>query len=147
MAPVKLRSRLLEAIPWLACAVAVVVAGCERGKPLRGALRGTVTVDGVPLAKGQIRLFALSAGGVGTDAAIVDGQYHIPAERGPSAGMYRVEIESLKSTGRHVYDPDTRKMVDECVNALPVRYHSQSTLQVNYDPGSDKPHDFELTSK
>jgi hypothetical protein len=147
MASVKLRPRHLGAVAWLVCAVAVVVAGCERGKPQRGALHGTVTVDGAPLAKGQIRFFALSAGGIGTDAAIVDGKYAIPAERGPSAGTYRVEIEALKATGRQVYDPDTRKLVDEYVNALPARYHAQSTLQVSYDPGSEKPHDFELKSK
>jgi hypothetical protein len=131
----------------MVCAVAVAAAGCERNQLKRGSLHGTVTVDGMPLAKGQIRLFALSAGGAGTDGAIVDGRYQIPAERGPSAGAYRVEIESLKPTGRRVHDPDTRKMVDEYVNVLPARYHSQSTLQLNYDPGSDKPHDFELKSK
>jgi hypothetical protein len=131
----------------MVCAVAVVVAGCERRELKRGKVYGTVTVDGVPLAKGQIRLFALSAGGAGTDGAIVDGKYEIPVERGPSAGVYRVEIESWKPTGRRVHDPDTRGLVDEYVNVLPARYHTQSTLQLNYDPGSDKPHDFELKSK
>jgi hypothetical protein len=110
-------------------------------------LYGTVTVDGVPLAKGHIRLFALTPGGAGTDAAIVDGKYQIPADRGPMAGTYRVEIEALRPSGRRVYDPDTRLMVDELVNALPVRYHTQSTLQMTYDPASDLPHDFDLKSK
>jgi hypothetical protein len=123
------------------------MAGCGRRELQRGHIHGTVTVDGVPLAKGQIRFFALSAGGAGTDGEIVNGKYDIPAKRGPSAGAYRVEIESLKPTGRRVHDPDTRKLTDEYVNVLPARYHSQSTLQVNYDPGSEKPHNFELKSK
>lgn len=140
------RPRLLGAALWVVCA-AVAVVGCGRDNVKRGAVRGTVTVDGVPLAKGHIRLSALSADGIGTDAAIVDGKYHIPAERGPSAGTYRVEIESLKATGRRVLDPDTRTMVDEVVNSLPPRYHSQSTLQLTYDPASETAHDFELKSK
>ncbi|MCI0457578.1 MAG: hypothetical protein L0Z62_11460 [Gemmataceae bacterium] len=127
--------------------MAVAVASCERSELKRGHVHGTVTVDGVPLAKGQIRLFALSAGGAGTDGAIVDGKYDIPTQRGPSAGTYRVEIESWKPTGRRVHDPDTRNLVDEYVNVLPARYHTQSTLQVNYDPGSDQPHNFEIKSK
>lgn len=125
-----------------------MVGGCEHGTTLkRGRLHGTVTVEGVPLAKGQIRIFALAAGGAGTDGEIVDGKYDIPAHRGPTAGLYRIEIESLKATGRRVIDPDTRDWVDEVVNVLPHRYHSESTLRLNYEPGSDKPHDFHLKKK
>jgi hypothetical protein len=125
-----------------------MVGGCAPGTTLkRGRVHGAVTVEGVPLAKGQIRLFALAAGGVGADGEIVDGNYDIPAHRGPTAGTYRIEIESLKATGRRVLDPDTRDWVDEVVNVLPRRYHSESTLQMNYDPSSDQPHDFELKKK
>jgi hypothetical protein len=138
------RGRFRRVVLWAVC---VAAAGCGRGEPTRGALHGTVTVDGAPLAQGHIRLFALTPGGAGTDAAIVDGQYRIPAERGPMAGTYRVEIEALKPSGRRVYDPDTRQMVEELVNALPARYHTQSTLLVTYDPASDRPHDFDLKSK
>jgi hypothetical protein len=104
-------------------------------------------VDGVPVAKGQIRVFALAAGGVGTHGEIEDGRYDIPADRGPSAGTYRVEIVSLRHTGRKVRDPDTDALVDEVVNVLPRRYNAESTLQISYDPGSDQPHDFALRTK
>lgn len=139
---------LRRAFALIAFGSVVLMAGCgQDNTPKRGHLHGKVTVDGVPLAKGQIRIFALTAGGVGTDAEIVNGKYDIPVERGPSAGTYRIEIESLKATGKKVLDPDTRQMVDEVANELPARYHVESTLKIDYDPSSDKPYDFELKKK
>jgi hypothetical protein len=110
-------------------------------------VHGTVTVDGVPLAKGQIRILAVTAGGIGTVGEIVDGAYDIPPERGPTAGTYRVEIVSFRPTGRRVRDPDTNELVDELANVLPARYHAASTLQIQYDPGGDSTFNFELQKK
>src|SRR5262245_54353463 len=124
--------------PWLAVVAAAAVLGCPHESPQRGRVHGTVTVDGVPLARGQIRLFSLSAGGIGTDGEIVDGQYDIAAARGLTAGTYRVEIVSVQPTGRRVRDPDTNALVDEMVNVLPARYHSASVLRLTYDAGNDR---------
>jgi hypothetical protein len=110
-------------------------------------VHGTVTVDGVPLATGQIRILAVTGGGVGTAGEIADGAYDIPPDRGPTAGTYRVEIVSLRPTGRRVRDPDTDELIDELVNVLPARYHSASTLRIEYDPGGDPTFNFELRSK
>jgi len=131
-------------VPWLAIVAAATVLSCQPESPKRGRVHGTVTVDGVPLAKGQIRLFSLSAGGIGSDGEIVDGQYEIPAGRGLTAGTYRVEIVAVKPTGRRVRDPDTNALVDEVVNVLPARYHSASVLRLTYDPRNDRAVDFEL---
>jgi hypothetical protein len=131
-------------VPWLAAFVAAALLGCHRESPRRGRVHGSVTVDGVPLAKGQIRLFSLSAGGIGTDGEVVGGRYEIPAARGLTAGTYRVEIVSLEPTGGRVRDPDTNALVDELVNVLPARYHSASELRLTYDPGNDRAIDFEL---
>jgi len=85
------RCRLHRPLLWLALVAAGMVGGCAPGTTLkRGRVHGAVTVEGVPLAKGQIRLFALAAGGVGADGEIVDGNYDIPAHRGPTAGTYRM---------------------------------------------------------
>jgi len=133
----------------LALGLAIAVAiGCHQdAAPRRGPVHGTVTVDGAPLAKGQIRFLAVTDGGVGTGADIVDGAYDIPPERGPTAGTYRVEIVSLKPTGRRVRDPDTNELVDERTNALPAKYGSASALQAKYDPGGDTAFNFELKTK
>lgn len=131
----------------IALVVAFFFTGCGPTAPTRGRMFGKVTVDDAPLAKGQIRLFALSADGTGTDAQIVDGQYDIPISRGPTAATYRVEIVSLKATGRRVPDPDTGGQVDEVVNSLPPRYNMESTLQAAFEPASGKPYDFHLKTK
>jgi hypothetical protein len=126
---------------------ATAVIGCRHEAPRRGRVLGTVTVDGVPLAKGQIRILAVTEGGVGTVGEIVDGAYDIPPDRGPTAGTYRIEIVSLKLTGRRVRNPDTDELIDEFVNVLPARYHSASTLQIKYDPGGDPTFNFDLKTK
>lgn len=125
----------------------VAVAGCHHEAVKRGRVHGTVTVDSAPLTNGQIRMLAVTDGAIGTAGEVVDGTYDIPPERGPSAGTYRVEIVSLKSTGRRVRDPDTNEMVDELVNVLPARYHSASTMQIKYDPGGAQTFNFELKKK
>lgn len=142
-----LSGRRLWVAALMALAFGMATIGCGQAAPERGRLFGKVTVDGVPVAKGQIRLFALSAEGVGTDASIVDGKYDVPPDRGLTAANYRVEIVSLKTTGRRVPDPDTNALVDEIVNLLPPRYNTQSTLQITYQPGSNAPHDFDLKTK
>src|SRR4051812_23677443 len=109
-------------------AVACLTSGCGKAVTERGPLYGKVTVDGAPVAKGQIRFFALSAEGIGTDAAIADGKYTVPADRGLAPGDYRVEIVSLKPTGKRIMDIDANKLVDEVVNLLPPRYNTQSTF-------------------
>ncbi|VTR91987.1 Uncharacterized protein OS=Blastopirellula marina DSM 3645 GN=DSM3645_22359 PE=4 SV=1 [Gemmata massiliana] len=128
--------------------VATVLSGCADSAPKRGPIRGTVTVDGEPLAAGKIRFFALT-GGIGTEGVIQGGRYEIPAERGPTSGKYRVEIVTEKKTGRKVPDRDAGpgEMKDEVVNVIPPKYNRDSTTQIDYDSGSDTPHDFSLKTK
>src|SRR5207244_9167364 len=138
---------LCRLVPWMAIVAATTVIGCHHEAPRRGRVHGTVTVDGVPLAKGQIRILAVTEGGIGTVGEIVDGAYDIPPERGPTAGTYRIEIVSLRPTGRRVRDPDTNELVDELTNVLAARYHAASTLQIKYDPGGEPTFNFELETK
>jgi hypothetical protein len=130
-----------------AFAAIFALSGCAPNAPTRGRLFGKVTSDGVPVHGGHIRFFGLSEGGIGADAELVDGKYDIPASRGPTKGTYRVEIVSLKKTGRRVPDPDSGGDVEEVVNLLPPHYNAQSTLQINYDPTSNQAHDFELKTR
>jgi len=123
-------------------------SGCSPSLDKRTRIHGTVTLDGSSLTAGKIRLFALT-GGVGTDGAIVNGAYDIPADRGVTAGSYRVEISVERSTGRKVPDRDGEAgaMKDETVESIPARYNKDSTLKIDFDPSIDKAHDFDLKSK
>jgi hypothetical protein len=64
----------------------------------RVALRGRVTIDGEPLPRGSVVLTPLADAGApaviayafGTGAG--PGEFVLPAERGPTAGLYRVEV-------------------------------------------------------
>ena len=131
----------------VALAVAVL-AGCGDGEPKRGRVHGKVTFDGQPLAAGKVRFFALT-GGVSAEGEVKDGRYDVPADRGPTAGKYRVEVSSERKTGRRVPDRDAGPgdLRDEVVEAVPPRYNRDSTLQIDYDPTADKSHDFELKSR
>ena len=136
--------------PWCVWAVlvAAVLSGCGDAAPQRGAVRGTVTADGQPVATGKVRFFALT-NGISAEGEIRDGRYEIPAEKGPTAGRYRVEISSDKKTGRKVPDRDGAPgdMKDETVNVIPHKFNRDSTLQIDYDPAADAPHDFRLLTK
>lgn len=75
----------------------LMVAGC--GAPIddlpREAVHGKVTLDGEPLAKGAIRFQTATPGAtraIEIGDLIRDGEYSIPADRGPVPGAYRVTI-------------------------------------------------------
>ena len=131
-----------------AALLAVVLSGCAEPAPKRGAVRGSVTVDGQPVAAGKVRFFALT-NGISAEGEIRDGRYEIPAEKGPTAGRYRVEISAEQKTGRKIPDRDGAPgdMKDETVNVIPHKFNRDSTLQIDYDPAADAPHDFRLLAK
>ena len=123
----------------------IELVGCTSSTEERGRVHGKVTIDGQPLASGQIRFFAIS-GGIGTDGEVKDGAYDIPAAQGMTAGKYRVEISSPRATGRKVPDRDggPGDTKDEFVENLPAKFNQQSTIQIDYDPATDKPFDLNL---
>ena len=81
---------------WFAMLLALALcaaAGCGGGNPLgRHALSGNVTLDGQPLAQGNIEFAPEQAGGVSSGAAVQQGRYDIPTLKGLPPGTYRVRI-------------------------------------------------------
>jgi hypothetical protein len=128
------------------CGLAVLLlSGCGDAEVPRGRVFGTVTVEGSPLKEGKIRFFPLGEG-IGGDADIVGGSYEIAADRGLSAGKYRVEVSLLKATGKQVpnYDGEPGAMMDEIVEAISPMYNRSSQLVVDYDPSGDGKFDFSV---
>ncbi len=108
---------------------------------------GAITLDGNPLVDGSI-LF-LPQGNTkspSSGAAIVDGKYAVAANKGLLAGSFRVEITSIRKTGKQIVVHGTEK-VDEFENIIPARYNTKSELSANI--AADKPaiYDFALSSK
>jgi hypothetical protein len=115
--------------------------------PRRGAIHGTVTLDGKPVPQANVRFMALEPNGVNVLAPVKDGAYDVPEGQGPVKGKYRVEF-SVPKAGRRVPNPDVPgAWLEDPVETLPARYHQQSNYVLDYDPDDPKPYNAELTSK
>ena len=126
-----------------------LLSGCG-GVEGRGTVKGTVRFDGEPIAEGSIQ-FSPTGGNKGpaAGATIENGEYFIPAEKGPPVGLNRVEIRAVRKTGRKVTPPQTfggpPQPVDELVQFIPPQYNEQSTLEKDVAAGQNV-FDFDLES-
>jgi len=109
-----------------ACFLALALVGCGSNQL---DLRGDVSYDGTPVDRGSIAFLPEP----GTQsrkaaAAIKDGKYEIPADRGPSPGKFRVQITWTKKTGKTAASADPGMTIDETHEAMPAKYNTESTL-------------------
>ena len=129
--------KLLSALVLIA-----VMAGCS-AKPEGGAVKGTVTLDGQPLANGRILFIAVDQGSPSAEATITAGQFEglVPL------GEKRVEIRSPKVTGKKkMYDTPDSPTVDIVAELLPAKYNVNSELKMTID-GTAQEQKFDLLSK
>lgn len=131
-------------------AVGLLVAGCGGRATNRAAIHGEATLDGQPITQGSI-VFTPAKGVKGTVAGgqIIDGHYHLTAERGPAIGWNHVEINSLRATGKMVPKPFGARgdaMVNEMVEAVAPQFNSATTLKTEVKLG-DNTADFDTTSR
>jgi hypothetical protein len=106
-------------------------------------LTGAVTYMGEPVDIGSITLLPEGGQSARSGGVIKDGKFDIPEPKGPNAGKYRVELSWLKMTGKRLMDETTGEMYDERKEALPAKYHKQSTLSIEI-PAEDDNFDFVL---
>lgn len=120
----------------LGCSL-LLLAGCSTGQV---PIKGTVTFAGAPIEEGSISFFPEP----GTEsrkasAAILNGAYEIPPERGPLPGKFKIEISWVKRTGKKVPSADPGMPdIDERIEAIPARYNSASTLMRDITPGMNQ---------
>jgi hypothetical protein len=128
--------------------IGIVIAGCNGGlaAPKRGKLEGTVTLNGKPVANGIIRFMALDPNGTNAAAPIKDGRYSVPEGQGPTKGKYRVEFSVPSATKQRVPNDDIPgEFMEVAPETLPPRYHRESKITQDYDPGQPRSYDFQLT--
>ena len=129
--------RLLSAL-----LLAVMIAGCS-SKPVGSTVKGTVTLDGQPLATGRILFVAIDQSSPSAEAAITAGQF----EALVPPGEKRVEIRAPKVTGKKkMYDTPDSPTVDTVVELLPAKYNVNSELKMTVD-GTTQEQKFDLKSK
>jgi hypothetical protein len=121
--------------------------GCGGGD---AAVQGTVTLDGAPVESGFVSFIPADKAPAGPTgrASIVKGHYTIPSSGQLKPGLYRVEVQAPRKTGKKIAagspaPPGT--MVDEEVEAVPEKYNKKSTLQKEVKAGSNAI-DLEVTS-
>jgi hypothetical protein len=119
-----------------AVAVAIVcLSGCG-GAPAqnRAPVEGEVSFDGKPLAKGTVT-FTPEKQGTSGSGDIVDGQFKIAADRGPSPGPCRVEIVSYQETGKMIPGPGPGGKVAEAKQIIPLKYNAKTELKESVEAG------------
>jgi hypothetical protein len=117
-----------------------VLAGCARDDRL--AVSGTVTLDGKPLKEAIINFAPVDgAAAHSSGAAILDGEFTIPAEQGIKPGKYRVTIQGVEDTGRTVRDPT----MGDIAYKIPITYKEEGKLEETVVAGSENRFDFKLT--
>ena len=141
--------RYVKAVMIPACGIAGVaiivcgLMGCRRAgrpNPPRATVAGTVTLDGRPIAKGEVLFLALS--GESADALpLSDGRF----AGSVTVGEHRVQFASYVTVKREVF-PDQPPQ-DVLENSLPARFHCDSTVTAVIKSGSNPPLSFELESE
>jgi hypothetical protein len=114
-------------------------AGCSSDSS-HGTVRGTVTLDGAPLANGLIRFVPADGQSPAGEATITNGKYSAKVQPGDK----RIEIMAPKIVGqRKVYETPDSPTVDRVEELLPARYNTRTELTATVTPGQQQK-DFEL---
>jgi hypothetical protein len=129
---------------------AAACAGCNRSG--RVPVSGTVTVDGRPLASGDIAFTPASGQGSSAGAAIERGRYSISAEQGLLPGDYKVSIHAFRGTGKKTWDgmgeptaPESqKKYVEQLEQYIPSRYNDTTELTASVRSGKNNNVNFDL---
>jgi hypothetical protein len=120
----------------------VLLSGCSGNNQGRLSLRGTVSVNGVPIKTGTIIFAPMGDPAVITHsgAAITDGKYAVAADKGVTPGEYRVQIFASEDTGK--VDMSSGMPVKIMRPLVPPKYNEKSELTVSVAKG--KSYDFDL---
>ena len=130
----------------LIVAVALMfAAGCGGEKPIGDIVKGTVTLDGKPLAEGRINLVPTNDVGSTVGGAIKNGKFEVRIQPGPKS----VQITSEKVTGKQKAYPDDPQSPEFDIKEqiLPAKYNTNTELKADVKAGSPTELKFDLESE
>lgn len=120
------------------------LTGCGSSTGGRLAISGRVTFRGSPLNEGTIE-FVSTDGNRQSGAAIVKGDYSIPAAKGLPAGKYTVRISAVQEAGAAVQGPPgPESMTQKAQDLIPPEYNAQTTLTAEVKAGERNSFTFNL---
>ena len=120
--------------------------GCGGGAPAgpeRATIKGTATLDGLPINGGTVT-FQNTKGAAG--GAIANGAFEFSGDTGAVLGDYTARFSWLKPTGKKMKDPDTGEEIEETAEVIPDKYNAQSGERVTVKAGENV-YKFELKTK
>ncbi|MGC4007240.1 MAG: hypothetical protein QM811_30575 [Pirellulales bacterium] len=134
---------------WACGVVSALLSGCGGAPP--SSISGTATYQGATIENGAIRFYpATKETGRGAIAAIKNGKYDIPVEKGLLAGPYTVTITADRLSGPNISGiPKVRGGAGgaaEPTEYIPPEYNDQTKLDVVVEPGANQK-DFALPTK
>jgi len=109
-------------------AVVLWLASFANAGELRHAVVGNVTWEGKPLKVGIISFRPLEEQRFNSGAAIQDGAFSIPSEKGLLPGKYLVRINSAVADPSFPAPPPGERDTRPGIEILPERYNAQSAL-------------------
>jgi hypothetical protein len=118
------------------------IAGCSEQAD-QATVTGTVTLDGQPLAAGEIRFAPADGQSSTAGATISEGKFTASVPPGEK----KVQISAPKVTGKKkMYDTPESPTVDIVQELLPARYNVQTELTISVGNGTQE-EKFDLKSK
>lgn len=119
----------------------VILAGCQKEDgPAKFPVSGQVTLDGTPLAEGQISFMPSNGVGISTGGKITNGSYRVDVP----LGEMRVEVRApIKVGEKPAYDAPDSPKVPIIEEKIPVKYNANSELKATVVKGTNKA-DFKL---
>lgn len=120
-----------------------LISGCSADTK-RGIVTGTVSLDGQPIASGNIRFDPADGHTATADAAITDGKFSATVPPGEK----RISIRAPKVVGKKkAYETPDSPTVDLTEEMIPKRYNAQTELKTTIKPGTQEMPAFDLKSK
>jgi len=135
-----------HALPVVLLTTLMLFGGCGSSDPLsRQAVSGSITLNGEPVSQGSIDFTPTGSTGTMSGAAVTDGKFLIPQEKGLSPGEYLVRISAPSAdkerTGGGDFPAPARELI-------PPQYNTRSQEKILVEAGKPNQFDFEIrTSK
>ena len=140
--------RLAGLLPAVGLVAALAGCGPDNG---RLAISGNVTLDGVPLDQGSIRLTSSGTEKLFASGAMIQqGEFYIPKDKGLPPGTYVVEISSPDtSVPPVVYQgaPGEPALPPTAPERIPPEYNVDSKQTVEVSADRDNHFEFEIASR